>query len=407
VTDRVVSVRRHLRSRRSRPPPGADRAARDEARLRRAAPRRGGTGEYRVRSGLLTAAGYSWRLIVVAAAVYLVFVVLGRLHFPAIAVFVGLLITALLRPLTDLLAGWVPRGVAVAVALVQAVVVVGGLITWVIASVVGQSGALVEQFVAGLTDIERFAADPPFGLPPLDLTGMGSTAATWLSENRAVLVGQAIGGAGRAVELFTGLALAVFCAVFFLHSGERMWAWLLDQVPGDRARWDAAARAGWTTFAGYTRGIMLVASSNAALVFVVLLALRVPLALPLAVLVLLGGFVPLIGAPIALWVATLVALAARGPWIALAVLVLIVLIGQVEGHVLHPVIMSRAVKLHPVAIALAVASGPVLAGIIGAVVAVPLVAVAWAISVELRAVPPAPQGRAASPVPRPGSRPAR
>lgn len=347
-----------------------------------------------MRSGLLTAAGYSWRLIVVAGAVYLVFVVLGRLHFPAIAVFVGLLIAALLRPFTDLLAGWVPRGVAVAVALVQAIVVVGGLIAWVTVSVVGQSGALVDQFVAGLADIERFAADPPFGLPPLDMTGMGSTVATWLSENRTVLLGQAIGGAGRAVELFTGLALAVFCAVFFLHSGERLWAWLLDQMPGDRARWDAAARAGWTTFAGYTRGVMLVASSNAALVFVVLLALQIPLALPLAVLVLLGGFVPLIGAPIALWVATLVALATRGPWIALAVLVLIVLIGQIEGHVLHPVIMSRAVKLHPVAVALAVASGTVLAGIIGAVVAVPLVAVAWAIFVELRAGRPAPHGRA-------------
>lgn len=393
MTDRVLSIRHHRpRPRRTGTPRGADRAGRHDARLRTAAPGRGRIDEHRVGSGLLTAAGYSWRLIVVAAAVYLVFVVLGRLHFPAVAVFVGLLITALLRPLTDLLAGWVPRGAAVAVALVQAVVVVGGLITWVTVSVVGQSGALVNQFVAGLADIERFVADPPFGLPPLDMTGMGSTVATWLSENRAVLLGQAIGGAGRAVELFAGLALAVFCAVFFLHSGERMWAWLLDQVPGDRARWDRAARAGWTTFAGYTRGVLLVASSNAALVFVVLLALQIPLALPLAVLVLLGGFVPLIGAPIALWVATLVALAARGPWIALAVLVLIVLIGQIEGHVLHPVIMSRAVKLHPVAVALAVASGTVLAGIIGAVVAVPLVAVAWAIFVELRAGRPAARG---------------
>jgi predicted PurR-regulated permease PerM len=111
----------------------------------------------------------------------------------------------------------------------------------------------------------------------------------------------------------------------------------------------------------------------------------VPLALPLTLLVLLGAFIPLIGAPIALWIATLVALAGRGPLTALAVLVLIVVIGQIEGHVLHPVIMSRAVKLHPVVVAVSVASGTVLAGIIGAVVAVPMVAVAWATFAQLRA----------------------
>ena len=138
----------------------------------------------------------------------------------------------------------------------------------------------------------------------------------------------------------------MFCSLFFLHSGERLWSWVLGPSVR-RTRWDGAGRAGWTAFAGYTRGVVIVAVSNATLVGIALFLLKVPLALPLTLLVLLGAFIPLIGAPIALWIATLVALAGRGPLTALAVLVLIVVIGQIEGHVLHPFIMSRAVKLPP------------------------------------------------------------
>ena len=131
--------------------------------------------------------------------------------------------------------------------------------------------------------------------------------------------------------------------------------------------------------------MVIIAATNAALVCVALLLLRVPLALPLALLVFFAAFIPLIGSPIALAVATLVALAGRGPLIAVLVLVLIVVIGQIEGNLLHPMVMSRAVNLHPLAVALSVASGTVLAGVIGAVVAVPLVAVAWTIWTALKA----------------------
>ena len=110
-----------------------------------------------------------------------------------------------------------------------------------------------------------------------------------------------------------------------------------------------------------------------------------PLAFPLAMLTFFAAFIPLIGSPIALFVATLVALAARGPLIALLVLALIVVIGQIEGHLLHPMVMSRAVNLHPLAVALTVACGTVIAGVVGAVVAVPLVAVTWTVWTTLRA----------------------
>ena len=359
-----------------------------------------------VRYGLRVAAGYAWRSIAVAVAVYLVFVALGRLHFVAISVFVGLLITALLRPLTDLLARRMQRGLAVAIALIQAIVVIGAAVTFVATSAVGQFGRLTGQFASGIREIEVLLAGPPLRLPAGELYRWTEQGLAWLAANKGALAAQVAGEAGVVVQLFAGLALAVFCSLFFLHSGERLWGWVLGQLPVRQPRWDAAGRAAWTAFAGYTRGIVLVAVSNATFVGIALHLLKVPLALPLTLLVLLGAFVPLIGAPIAMWIATLVALAGRGPLTALAVLALIVVIGQIEGHVLHPLIMSRAVKLHPVVVAVSVASGTVLAGIVGAVVAVPLVAVAWATYAQLRATDPSadpdPAGRPdpAAPEPR-------
>jgi len=340
-----------------------------------------------VHYGLRIATAYAWRLIVVAVAVYLVFVILAKLTFVAVAVFVGLVISALLRPVVDFLARVLPRALAVVAALLLAFVTLGGVFTFIANSVAGQSASLTTQFTGGLTNIQRSLEGPPLHLRAVDLSRLGQQARDWVSHNGGSLTGQALGGAGVAVEVLTGLVLAVFCSIFFLNSGDRIWAWLLTQAGGDRHRWDDAARAGWATFAGYTRGVVLIAATNAVLVCVALLILRVPLALPLALLVFFAAFIPMIGSPLALAVATLVALAARGPLIAVLVLALIVIIGQIEGNLLHPMIMSRAVNLHPLAVALTVTSGTVLAGIIGAVVAVPMVAVSWTIWTTLKAPP--------------------
>jgi predicted PurR-regulated permease PerM len=340
-----------------------------------------------VHHGLKITAAYAWRLIVVAVAVYLVFVALAKLTLVAVAVFVGLVITALLRPLVDLLARWLPRGMAVAVALLLTIVTLGGVFTFVADSVAGQSAKLSAQFISGLNDLERSLAGAPLHLRAVDLNQLGQQIRSWVTQNGGSLAGQALGGAGVAVEVLTGLALAVFCSVFFLSSGNRIWTWLLTQAGGNTGRLDGAARAGWATFAGYTRGIVIIAGTNAALVCVALLILRVPLALPLALLTFFATFIPLIGSPIALFVATLVALAARGPLVALLVLALIVVIGQIEGHLLQPLVMSRAVNIHPLAVALTVASGTILYGVIGAVVAVPVVAVAWKVWTSLRTHP--------------------
>lgn len=337
--------------------------------------------------GLRIAAAYGWRVIVLAVAVYLVFVVLAKLTFVAISIFIGLVIAALLRPVVDLFERKMPRGLAVAAALLLTIIAFGGIFTFIANSVAGQSASLTVQLSGGLADFERSLTRAPLHMHPVDLARFGPQIRDWVTRNGGSLAGKALGGAGIAVEALAGLALAVFCSVFFLNSGDRIWTWLLTQAGGDRRRWDGAARAGWTTFAGYTRGVVTIAATNAALVCLALLILRVPLALPLALLAFFAAFIPLIGTPIALGVATLVALAARGPLAAVLVLVVIVLITQIEGHLLHPMVMSRAVNLHPLAVALTVASGTILAGVTGAVVAVPMVAVSWTVWTALKVSP--------------------
>ena len=227
---------------------------------------------------------------------------------------------------------------------------------------------------------------------------MQARLSRFVTSHRATLISTALSGVGQFVAVLTVGALALFCSIFFLHSGDRMWTWFGGQLPvRGRHPVHAAGCAAWVTFTGYTRGIVVVAAINAVLVGAGLFALGMPLALPLAVLEFFAAFIPLVGSPVALAVAAVVALAAKGPLVAAVVVLLIVVIGQIEGHVLHPLVMSRAVRLHPVVVALTVICGSVTAGVLGAVVAVPMVSVAWSVYGVLRAHPPPPAPSTTSP----------
>ncbi|MFC5910040.1 AI-2E family transporter [Streptacidiphilus monticola] len=334
-------------------------------------------------------AGWAWRLLLLGVTAYAAFTLLARFQPIALAVFLALIICALLRPAADLYARWLPRRLAVVLAYLTALCVVAGLLSATGFLVAGESSRIAGEFDSGVARLERWLEGPPWHLHPGALAGLQHKATAFLSAHRSVLLQNALSSASQAVELLTTAALGVFCSVFFVHSGERMWAFLREQLPASAAdRWNAAGEAAWRTFAGYTRGIVLVAATNAVLVAIALFALGVPLAFPLAVLEFVAAFVPLIGSPFALAVASVVALATRGPAVALAVLVLIVVIGQIEGHLLHPLIMSWAVRLHPVVVAIAVIAGSIALGIVGAVTAVPAVSVAWAVVQALRAKPP-------------------
>ncbi|MFH7599199.1 AI-2E family transporter [Streptomyces racemochromogenes] len=347
---------------------------------------------------LRTAASHAWRLLVVGAAVYAVFVVLGRFHEIGVALFLGLVITALLSPLSRRLARVIPRSLAVAVSLIGSACLLLGVLALVGEAVAGESENLVREFRDGLVSIQKWLERPPLRLGSEAVSDLQSRVGEYVSSHRSTLLNTAVSGAGQVVQVLTVLALAVFSSVFFLHGGDRQWAWFRAQLPeGVRERVGVAGRAAWRTFTGYTHGIVLVAATNAALVGLALYLLGVPLALPLALLEFFAAFVPLIGSPIALAVAAVVALAAKGPLIAGVVVALIVVIGQIEGHLLHPLVMSWAVALHPLVVAVSVVAGAIAAGVVGAVVAVPLVSVTWSVRSALRAHAAA----AASPLPPP------
>lgn len=340
---------------------------------------------------LMVAAGWSWRLLVVVLAVALVFWATSRVQLLFIAVFVALVFTAVLRPLTNLYNRVMPRALATALTLLTGLAVIGGMVTYVAVSVAGQWKNLEGQFNTGVDRISTFLEDGPL---PIDVTA--GDVDTWIANGRAWLTthsgeiaSTAFAQVSSVAEIFAVFALAVFLTVFFLARGGHMWTWFLNQLPADlRQTWHTAGGIGWYTFSGYARGTVIIALTDGILAAIALGILGVPLAAPLAVLVFIGAFIPLIGAPAAMVIAMVVALAANGVWNAVFVGVAIALIGQFEGHVLQPIIMGKQVAVHPVVIALVVTGGTLIGGILGAMISVPLVAVAWAVFARMRGMDP-------------------
>jgi predicted PurR-regulated permease PerM len=339
----------------------------------------------------------AWRLVGIVVAVAVVFYVVSLVQLVFVALFLALVFTTVLLPLGDLYDRVMPRGIAMAASLLTAVLAVGGLVTYVVSSVVSRWEELATQFGTGLTDLAGLLTGVPV------LAGLGgpdewlADGGAWLQENGGAFAGTAAESAGSIAEGATAVVLAIFCTVFFLTQGGRMWQWVLSLVPADRhGRWQTAATAGWTAFSGFTRGMFFVALADGAMAGIFLTVVGVPLALPLSVVVFLGAFVPMIGPVAAIVVSVLVALAAKGPVLALVVLIGMVVVAQIDANVLQPLITGKQVSLHPVVMALVVAGGSVLGGLLGAVVAVPLTAVTWAVFSTLRrATLDAAQGTAA------------
>jgi predicted PurR-regulated permease PerM len=336
-------------------------------------------------------AGVSWRLIIVVAGIGLVFFAVWHVVLVFVALFLAAVFTAVLRPLVDVFAKIMPRAMATGLAILSGILFFIGLLTYVGFSIANQWQDLSDKFSTGITQITDFleSGKLPFTITSDQIAKWIDSGQEWLQSHSGELAGQAAARAGSVVEVFTALALAIFCTAFFLARGQEMWTWFLNQLPSrHRETWQLAGGAGWYTFSSYTRGTVIIALTDGILAFTLLLILGVPLAAPLAVLVFIGAFIPLVGAPTAMVVAMIVALAANGLWSAVAVGVGIALIGQFEGHILQPFVMGRQVSIHPVVIALAVTTGTLTGGLLGAVIAVPLVAVFWAIFSRLRTMDP-------------------
>ncbi len=324
------------------------------------------------------AASWSWRLLLIGAALAVLLWLIAQLKVVVVPVAIALLLTVLLAPLV----GWMrhrlrlPRGAAAGIAVVLLVGVVGTLLTLAGRSVVKGIGALWDQASEGVDKILDWLATGPLQLSTDDLQGWIDRIQESASGAGSSVVSGVLTGATTVGHVLAGAIIALFCTFFFLLDGRTIWAWVVGLLPrGSREHVHQAARRGVVTLGAYTRTQILVAAVDAVGIGVGAAILGVPLALPLAILVFLGSFVPIVGAVVTGSIAVLVALVAQGPGAAIIMLAIVLGVQQLEGHVLQPFLMGHAVSLHPVAVLLSVAAGSLIAGILGALFAVPIVAV--------------------------------
>lgn len=347
--------------------------------------------------GVRAAADWAWRLLVIVAALALVGWIAWEMRVVVFPIAAATLLAALLHtPVRRLRAlGW-GRAASAVVVFLAFVLVVAGSLTIVGRAVGDQFGEVVDRAEEGLASIEDWLAGPPFDLSESQLQEWVQRAVDEVSQNQEAITAGAVSTATLALEVVTGTLLALFTLIFFLYDGDRIWAWLIRLLPRvSRARADSAGQLAWRTLTQYVRGTLLVALFDGTLITILLLVLGVPLALPLGVLVFFGAFVPLVGAFVTGAIAVLVALVVNGVVTALIVLLGIIAIQQLEGHVFQPFVLGRLVRVHPLAVVIAVAAGAYTAGIIGAVVAVPLVAVANTVLTYLASTSDGPEpGRA-------------
>ncbi|MCF6513737.1 AI-2E family transporter, partial [Blastococcus sp. MG754427] len=345
-----------------------------------AAPRPAGRGagagaEGVVPFGLRMAAAWSWRLMVVIAGFYALLWAAAYLAVVIVPVLVALLLSALLQPGAAGLArrGW-PPSLAAFTMLLVGLAVVAGIITLVVERFTAGFADLAAQVSQGLEQVQTFVVRS-FPISEGQLADLLTEAQDALLDNQDTLASGALTTAVTVGEVVTGIVLALFTLFFFLKDGRSIWLWLVGLFPAaSRAYLDEAARRSWRTLISYVRATVVVALVDAVGIGIGLAVLGVPLVIPLAALVFLGAFVPIIGGFLAGTVAVLVALVSNGPITALIALAVVIGVMQLEGHVLQPLLLGRAVRVHPLAVVLAIAAGLLVGGIFGALIAVPTVA---------------------------------
>ncbi|HWF26869.1 MAG TPA: AI-2E family transporter [Mycobacterium sp.] len=321
-------------------------------------------------------AAWAWRLLIILAAVVALLWVVKRLEIIVVPVLLALMISALLVPAVDWLdARGLPRGGAVAVVLLGGFAIVGGILAFVIIQFIYGLPDLTEQVTHSIDSTRRWLIEGPAHLRGEQIDSAGNAAIQALHNNQAKLTSGALSTAATITEVVTAAVLVLFTLIFFLYGGRNIWRYVVKIFPADvRERVLEAGRAGYGSLIGYVRATFLVALTDAAGVGTGLAIMGVPLALPLASIVFLGAFIPLIGALISGLLAVVVALLAKGIVYALITLGLLIAVNQLETHLLQPLVMGRAVSIHPLAVVLAISTGGVLAGIVGALLAVPTVA---------------------------------
>ncbi|EMY35623.1 hypothetical protein D477_003358 [Arthrobacter crystallopoietes BAB-32] len=317
-------------------------------------------------------------LLTLALATVSIYIML-QLQLVVIPVLIALILSAavypVVRKLRDL--GW-PSTLATSVTFFGLLLVLGGVITGIVFAVRSEADELVQQATEGWSQLQAFLADFPLPVSQAQIDEAIAGIVDFLSSSSARR--SALSGLSTAAEVVTGAVLMAVVLFYFLKDGDRIWAFLLRWVPGRRrGKMQRAGSQAMEVLGSYVRGTAIVAAVDAVFIGLALLILQVPLALPLAVLIFIGGFIPIVGATVAGILAALVALVANGPVAALVVVAVVIVVNQLEGNLLQPVVMGRSVSLHSLVILLALAAGTILGGIVGGILAVPIAAVGWVI----------------------------
>ncbi len=335
--------------------------------------------------GLRLTAEYAWRFLLIAAAVGVLIWLIIQLKLLIIPLMVAILVTALLWPFF----AWMirhrfPRWVAIVLSLLGTLAVVAGLVWLVTWQISAEWPSVQVRTVEAAAEFRDYLVQGPLHLTEEQIDDLLGQAGTLLQQQAELLWSGALAIGTTLGHVVTGAFLAVFILITLLADGAGIWRWTVKLFPTRaRAAVDGAAKAGWVTVINYARTQLLVATIDAIGIGLGAALLGVPLAIPIGVLVFLGAFIPFVGAVITGALAVFLALVYSGPWIALWMLVVVLGVQQLEGHVLQPLLMGSAVKVHPLAVVLVVAGGAMVAGIPGALFAVPLAAFVNVVAVYL------------------------
>lgn len=326
---------------------------------------------------VMLAAAWSACLLLIAAGAWLLGQAVGRLSVIIAPLAIAVLLAAMLRPLVDRVPARVPRAVAALVVVIGVLALVIGALAAVTAQLATGMPHMRDKLATGTDAVLRWLEEGPLTLTADRLEEAVAQSRTWLESHSDAVAAGAVQFGHTAVDAVAGLLICLVSLFFFLYQGEKLWEFFLRWLPrASREHVDTAFRHGWGSLGAYTRTQLTVAAINAAGVGIGALVLRVPFVIPIVVVAFLASFVPIVGTLVAGVVPTALALVERGPAIAIAMLAIVVVVHQLESHVLQPILMGNAVALHPLAVILVVTAGTYLFGIVGALFAVPVTAMA-------------------------------
>ena len=327
--------------------------------------------------GLQVAAAWALRFLLVVAALFVLLNVLNAVSLLTITVIVAIMISALLQPAVGLLMRYrVPRIPAAILVFVLGTTALVGASWFVVLQISANSSELGVQLQGAVETIRTWLITGPPRMSETQIDQLIADLTKAVADNRAGVAQGVFATANSALAIIGGAVFCLFTILFLITDDGGIWRWVVRLFPGEaRATVAHAGNVAWRTLAAYMRSTVLLALINAATMVVIMLIAGMPLVVPLGVLLFLGSMIPLIGMLVTGLVVVLVALVTKSLVMAVVMALALFLTVQLEGNLLNPYILGKAVQIHPLGILMGVTGGTILGGIFGAFIAVPLVAI--------------------------------